>query len=220
LNAVLNDLIRDRQPPEVIEAARRKQPETDQDVPAPDLEKASGEVRKFFVLDAERALEALAGLSAKLDYLDDAEMKSYVVAVHGLKSSLANIGEMELSGLAFKLERAGQERDIAVVAEETPLFLSELRGVIAKVKPRPEHDAEYEETEASEEDTAYLREKLLALKAACAAYDKKTAKALLDELRQKTWPAKTKNMLDAIGLHLLHSAFKKAADAAEAAACR
>jgi hypothetical protein len=60
----------------------------------------------------------------------------------------------------------------------------------------------------------YLHEKLSALKTACAAYDKKTAKGMLADLRQKKWSHSTKETLDSIAEHLLHSEFEKAADIA------
>jgi CheY-like chemotaxis protein len=211
LNAVLNNLIRDKQPAEVIEAARRKKEGKKIAAPAPKAPELS-RMAEFFLRDAEQTVEVLENICARWDFVDDADLKSYVINVHGIKSSLANIGETELSGGALKLEKAGRDQDIAVMSAETPAFLSALKAVIAKIKPRPEYAAEI-----SDEDAAYLRKKLIAVQAACAAYDKKTAKAVLNELRQKPWPSRTVSLLEAISAHVFHSAFQKASDAAKEA---
>jgi HPt (histidine-containing phosphotransfer) domain-containing protein len=208
LNAVLNDLIRDRQPPEVIEAERREKAGKETADPAPKAPELS-RMAEFFLRDAEKTALALEKICARWDIVDDADLKSYVINVHGIKSSLANICETALSGVALKLEKAGRDQDIAVMSAETPAFLSALKAVIAKIKPRPEYAAEI-----SGEAAAYLREKLLAVQAACAAYDKKTAKAVLNELRQKPWPSRIVSLLEAISTEVFHSAFQKAADAA------
>jgi CheY-like chemotaxis protein len=220
LNTVLNNLVRDRQPPEVVEAARREKKRKKAAAPAQGREREAAETPKasgpspspmaeFFVRDAEKAVEALEGILGKGAAAEEADLRSFVVSVHGIKSSLANIGETGLSGRALELEEAGRERDMVVISAETPAFLSALKAHIAKIKPRPEYAEEI-----SAEEAAYLRGKLSAIQAACAAYDNNAAKAALDELRQKTWPSRTADRLEAVAGHLLHSAFKKAADAA------
>jgi HPt (histidine-containing phosphotransfer) domain-containing protein len=133
---------------------------------------------------------------------DDAHM--FVISVHSMKSTLATIGEPELSALAGRLEQAGRERDTAVISSETPAFLDALRAVVARVTPREDDD---DRGETTDEDRAYLRERLRALKAACLAYDKKAAKDTLNELQQKAWPRPTRELLDTIAGHLLHSKF-------------
>jgi len=127
-----------------------------------------------------------------------------------MKSALANIGETKLSDTALKLEQAGREQNIAVITAETPAFMDALRLLIDKYKPAGNDDI----IEVSDDDMVYLRNKLLDIKTACQTFDITAAKDALGSLRQKTWPRYINGMLDEISVHLLHSAFKKAADAA------
>ena len=219
LNAVLNHLIRDKQPPEVLEEARREQREkARKDTAVIGRETArESEGKKIFISDAEKALNLLEGLSSRLDSPPDADIESFIIAVHGMKSALANIGEKELSEAALKLEEAGKGRDFALMSDRTPAFMDALRALIEELKPR-EESVDVSDGEISDEDRAFLREKLLAVKAACAAFEKDAAKTALSELHQKTWPRRIAAALDEISVHLLHSAFKKAAAVAENAA--
>jgi CheY-like chemotaxis protein len=201
LDAVLNRFIRDKQPHEVIEAARQEQRQE-----APEIKDMS-EIHKFFIVDAENAIRVIEETCAKLP--DAQAVDSYVIAVHGMKNVLANIGEAELSSAALRLEQAGNERNIDVITEETPAFTDALRFLIDKYRP-----ANNEDTAISGEDTVYLRDKLLEIKTACEAFDVTAAKETLDTLRKKTWPRYVNETLDEISVHLLHSAFRKAAAAA------
>ncbi|MCL2003602.1 MAG: ATP-binding protein [Oscillospiraceae bacterium] len=213
LNLILNELIRNRKPPEVVAAARRDFEMNHKRDTAPPVknEALEAELRRYFVLDAENAVAVLDALYAKMPELDGEDEEEYIVTVHGMKSSLANIGEPALSGVARRLEDAGKTRDMAAIAEETPAFISALRELLGKYAKK--------ETAAgaalSDEDMAFLREKLGGFLAACESFDRPAAKAILDELRQKAWPAHIAGALDGVGTHLLHSAFKSAMDAAE-----
>ena len=123
-----------------------------------------------------------------------------------MKSALANIGEPELSAVAFELEQAGRDKNTAVMSAETGAFLDELRGVIGKLALK----GEGEDNEATDADIGYLSEKLLAVQEACSTYDKKTAKSMITELREKAWPRHTKELLSAISEHLLNGDFEEA----------
>jgi len=205
LDAVVKSFIRDRQPHEVIEAIRREQRKIAQEI------SNASEIEKYFVLDAERAIKVIGEIYPKLHTSDAAVIDSYITAVHGMKSALANVGETELSGIAFKLEQAGRKQNITLITEETPAFTDALRVLIDKYKPAENN----EPVEISGEDTVYLRDKLLEIKTACEAFDITAAKNALANLRQKTWPHSVNMTLDEISVHLLHSAFKHAAAVAE-----
>jgi CheY-like chemotaxis protein/HPt (histidine-containing phosphotransfer) domain-containing protein len=209
LNTILNHLIRDKQPPEVVDAARREMLEKRKKEAAASEQKTvqESEMKRFFISDAGKAVNVLEEMSSRLNAPGDADVESYIIAVHGMKSALANIGESELSGTALKLERAGRDRNFAVMSDKTPSFIGALRALIEKFKPQEESGG----LTVSDEDMAYLREKLLAVKAASLAFEKDAAKTALNELKQKTWPRRTIEILDEISAHLLHSAFKKAA---------
>jgi signal transduction histidine kinase len=209
LNALLNRMVRDKQPPEVIEAARRQYNATRVDSretrPTVDPQLAS-----IFVRDAGRVAAALEAMHIN-QYRRDDDVQLFVVNVHAMKSALANIGEAESALLAHKLEQAGRKKDIAAMSQETPDFLDALREAIAKFAQREEEAGNGME----DGDLAYLREKLLAIHAACAAYDKKAAKDALAALRQKAWPRSIREQVDAIAGHLLHSDFAEAVALAE-----
>jgi HPt (histidine-containing phosphotransfer) domain-containing protein len=157
-----------------------------------------------FLRDASRSLAVLGTLCTQQGAWSDEDLQSYTVNIHGIKSALANIGERELSSRAFSLEQAGRTRDLAVMASDTPDFLQALQEVITRLTPQ-------EAGATCDGDPAYLRATLPALQAACAAYDKKAARALLSDLGQKAWPRPTQKLLDSIAGHLLHSEFKKIA---------
>jgi CheY-like chemotaxis protein/two-component sensor histidine kinase len=206
MNAILNKYVRDRHPPEVVEAARRQKNDTDGRTAAPRPQTlADPKLAKIFIRDASTSLAVLEALREKQDAsYSDEDIRAYIVNTHGIKSALANIGELELSALASKLEQAGRDRDSTLMASETPAFLDALRKLIVNITPK-EAD---ESSDITDEDRVYLREKLLELKAACVAYNKKVARDTLTEIEQKAWPRPTGEMLDAIGEQLLHSKFK------------
>jgi hypothetical protein len=70
--------------------------------------------------------------------------------------------------------------------------------------------------EVSEEDLAYMRKMLQAVKEACAGYDIDAAMAVMSELKQKSWPGEYGGLIDTISMHLLHSDFDEAGAACTA----
>ena len=214
LNLFLNDFIRNKKPREIVEAAQREQSERNKAILSggeqrPSMAESS-EMERYFILDAENVLHILTKLNKKNSDLNDKEMNSYIVAVHGIKSALINIGETELSNTALRLEKAGKERDFAVLSDETPVLMKALKSLIEKFKS---HKTEQEDR-ISEEDRVYLGKKLIQIRAACAAFDIIAAKATLYDMKQKNWPPEIRAVLDEIAVHLLHSEFEKAAAAA------
>jgi len=134
MNSILKDFIRDKQPPEVIEAARLEQTQRSAKVKKTTL----SELEEIFLIDAGNAVNLLEGLYARINELGEKDMELYRVTVHGSKSALNNIGETELSETARKLEMAAKENDVAVLSNETPAFISELKAVIDKLSVNSE----------------------------------------------------------------------------------
>jgi CheY-like chemotaxis protein/two-component sensor histidine kinase/HPt (histidine-containing phosphotransfer) domain-containing protein len=211
LNAALNKLIRDKQPHEVIEATHLQACDSSNNADAkaehPQLDP---QLAASFARDADRSLVALEAAYANGANSTDESLHLYTINAHAMKSALANIGETGLSASAFRLEQAGRNRDRGVISAETPAFLDALRAVVKKITPQEED--EYSETR---DDQEYLREKLLALHAMCAAFDIGAAENALAALKQKTWSRQTKNALNTITEHLLHSDLDEAADIAK-----
>jgi signal transduction histidine kinase/CheY-like chemotaxis protein len=170
LNAMLNKMIRDKQPFEVIDAARRQKAarKAAQETPPP----AALLANEIFVRDTERAIATL---------------------------------EMICKNEALKPEQAGQDRDIAMIIAETPRFIESLRKVSEKLI------ADVQGGEPEDEDIGFLHEKLRIVHKACEERDKQTAKAVLVELKRKTWPRTTKDLLNTIVQNVLKDNFDEAA---------
>ena len=214
LNAVLNRLIRDKQPPEVIEEARqraeiRMQDSNVKQQPKPDIDPKLSEL---FVQDARETLKQIEAFLDKGGACNDDDIQSYVISVHGIKGALSYVHEPELMSFADKLERAGKSGNIALISTETPTFFEKLRALVLKLTPQEE---EGEEIELSDNETAYLREKLLIIKAACEVFDQKHARKALSELREKTWPPKIRQLLGKMAEQLINGDFDDVTSAAD-----
>jgi HPt (histidine-containing phosphotransfer) domain-containing protein len=203
----LKRFVRDKQPQEIIDAAHREKG-------GYQIYTANGngklsvtpEFIEIFVRNAERLAAELEEIQKNDGVYKDEDLCLYTINTHSLKTMLANAGEKALSAAALKLEQAGREKDTAVITKETHGFLNELRAVIRKFTPQNEGETG---GETGDEETEYLREKLLAIKGACEAYNRKTAKAAITELRQKEWSRETTEILEKMAEHLLNGDFDK-----------
>jgi signal transduction histidine kinase/DNA-binding response OmpR family regulator len=206
LNVVLNKLIRDKQSAEILDEARRQK----------NTLYASGrhnlaidpQLAEFFVRDGEKAYAILENIY-KNNFNDPDDLLKYIINIHAMKSSLANIGESGLSDEALELEQAGRDQNINLILKGLPDFLVSIRKVIDKLKPQEEFAEEIPIINA--EDIAFLQEKLTAIQTACVSFDKKSAKEILAEIKEKTWSKATRDKLSAISECLLHSEFEEAA---------
>ena len=212
LNEVLNKLIRDKQPPEVLEAAKRQAESNKQkaagDLPLPEI---SPKFTEVFLRDASKAIDALNAVNEKDGVYDEEDIRSYIIYTHGIKSALTVIGQMRLAAAALKLELLGREGNNEAIAEEIPAFLDSLRALVRELKPTNETG----DGEEISENQPYLRKKLLEAKAACEVYDAEAAEDIVIELRGKIWPKQTQAFLAAIANDLLHGDFEEVANAIE-----
>jgi len=196
LNTVLKKYIRDKQPPEVLEAARMRMKDSVYFADGAAQPSVSPQLAEFFVKDAVNAVELMKNMSSPYS---DEDLQLYTTTVHAMKTALANVGELKLSSFASNLEHAGLRRSVDAIASETPVFVSELQKIIDKLTPQKAEDG----AEAEEGDYTYLLEKLSAVKKSCIIFDKKTAKGILIELRNKIWPPKVKELLGDMAEQLL-----------------
>jgi len=214
LDSVLTKLIRDKQPPEVIEAARRHHGNSEHGHNAALPQIDSLFLQESFVRDAARAVALLEGLgqNREAEWIDnDMDLREFTIMVHGIKSSLRNIGEAELSDLACKLETAGRERDARVITAQTPVLLDKLRLLLEKMTPK--HN-----TDGVDDDIEGLRGKLQAIREVCAAYNRKGALEILSGIT-KNCSKETRAAADHIIELVQQSDFEEAeAAAAEYAA--
>ena len=200
LNSILNRLIRDKQPPEIIAEARKQSLAGSRTPQQADAGKLPAEA---FLRDAKKAIAALEALSDKNDYGDEGNLRSYVINTHGIKSALANMGNMELSAVAMKLEMAGRGGDLETITSATQVFLEALRAFTEVIKARNEENIGGENIE----NNPLLKEKLLVIRAACENYDEIVADRELAILRKIAWQPEIKALLDTISDKLLHSDF-------------
>jgi len=201
LNMVLNKLIRDKYPPEVVSAAR-KQKELVAGRKKP--QEIDSQLLAFFISDAKKAIGVLEAIYLnKCRRSDDVSM--FIINVHAMKSALANVGEKELSGEALTLEQVGRDNDIKLLLEKLPFFLESLYKVIAKFEER-----EQKIKKEGFGDYSQLKEKLIEIRTACVDYNKKAAKDFLTELKSKEWSEPVNEQLDILSEFLLHSDFDEA----------
>jgi CheY-like chemotaxis protein/nitrogen-specific signal transduction histidine kinase len=204
LNSSLNKFIRDKQTAEVIEKARLERTELIKFAAIKPQLSAGSELARIFTRDAEKAIAVLESVNCH----KSGDLQMFIINIHSMKSALANIGESDLSAVALKLEYAGRAGDIDAVTTGTPLFLEALRAVVKRVNPKKEEGVTVIE---SAEDKMYLREKMIVIRDACAAYDKKTVKDALAVLKEKAWSLRTKELLEKLSELILHSEFDEVA---------
>jgi len=203
MDSILNKFIRDKQSPEVIDEVRRQYALSK--IGAYNTEfKMSSTMELAFARDARKKLLIMEAISKNINTATEKDLRSFTFNANAIKSVLANVGERSLSQAAYELEMAGKDGNRAVILADTPVFLENLREIIEKIESN-------EDTTASdEEDTAYLRTKLLEFRHACTIYDKKSAKDVLTELYSKRWSHPTKKFLATLSELLLHSDFEEA----------
>jgi HPt (histidine-containing phosphotransfer) domain-containing protein len=205
LNATLNRLIRDKQPRDVIKAAREQSEKMSKLKDVRDIS-VDANLSEIFVRDAKKALTVLENANNN-GFRGTDDINLYVITVHAMKSALANVREKALSEKARKLEEEGRNNNSSFLLTETPEFIKSLREVIEKLSPKQD-DASMDIMDENAEDVKkWLGEKLLSIKEAAESYDKKTIKAAIAELRQKNWKPAVKEKLDALSEYLLHSDF-------------
>ena len=206
LDIYLMRFIRDKQPAEVIEAARHA---IQVNVSADEF---TDSLKPFFLLDAKKAISVLEPLMFRQE-IDSASCKMLVITTHAMKSALFNIGYAELSREAAALEQAGRNKNEEAIRKLTPPFLESVREIIQDFSQDCEDKAP-----DFDDDTVFLRERLFAISDACEAYDQKIVSDLLNELRSKPSSRQTRSLLDTIDGYLLLSEFEDAAIAVRQAA--
>jgi CheY-like chemotaxis protein len=204
LNAVLIKFVRDKQPAEVIEAARNEK-----------IEAGSSNgtnidliLLESFIRDAKKARDVIEEMCA--EFKNEKVLRKYTIIIHGIKSSLWNIGENELAELALKLEAAGREKNIEMLTISTPVFLVKLNELLENLESKLGENSE----DQFDEDIEDLHNKLLVIQTMCADYNRKGALDTLAEIKKCS--KETKLVLNKIMGHVLHSEFDEAENTAAA----
>jgi len=203
LNSTLNKFVRDKQPDNVVEEARRQKENL---ANASQYSSLSKQLIEFFLRDAKKSASVLETIYVNKGRRSD-DLSMFIINIHGMKSALANVGKDDLSDHAARLEQAGREKNIKYILAELPSFLDQLYNVMSKL------EEEYKTANANENDADFdpqlLKEKLLSMRTSCAIYNKQAAKNVLKELKEESWSSSTMEMLNKISEYLLHSEFEE-----------
>jgi len=213
IDLLLNRLIRDNQPAEVITAARQKMRKRERDTENRIIQKAifHEELVAAVARDIKNAITILEDILFKMNALGVVDTELYTVTIHGVKGSLSNIDEVDLISAARKLEKAGINKRINVIMTETPSFIQALKAFIVRTKPAQISDS----VDISEDDTVFLMKKMSEFKKACEVFDIRTARSAMADLKRKTWPPEIKNTIDELFLYLTRGDFSKVVSEAE-----
>ncbi|MBR3308055.1 MAG: response regulator [Lachnospiraceae bacterium] len=121
-------------------------------------------------------------------FLKDGNIKDYTIKVHALKSGAALVGAGELSAMAARLEKAGDEGDLAVIERDTP----ELLALYSSYADRLAFLEEEEDEEAPEIEEDKLHEAYAAIREFLEAFDLDGAEDVLDMLKAFSIPKNEK----------------------------
>ncbi|MCL2618809.1 MAG: hypothetical protein FWD98_07135 [Defluviitaleaceae bacterium] len=163
----------------------------------------SGKLVESFLIDAQKSFAVLEPLLGQ--ELDASALKAYTIQTHAMKSALTNIGNFELAAIAGVLEDAGRDADVGTIEERTQSFLQAVREVVGVLQSKHK-----DQTPDEAEDTAALREQLMAVSTACEMYDMRV-KDTINTLKQGKLSRKTREALAEIEKHLLMSDYDDAA---------
>ena len=209
LDAMLNKLIRDKQPPEVRENALQQMNKEGNNAVEFDIQlRDDPELINSFKQDVRRALGILDEILEKTGWTDDeSHMQRYITAVHGVKSILACFGEQKLSDIALSLEVGGRERDTNLIKNDTPGFIIALRDVLQGLEDETEN-----KSGGSDDDIDKLKEAFFTITEFCEDYDRKGVLDIIAGIGGCS--AATSAVLDKIKEFVQHSDFDEAGEAA------
>jgi HPt (histidine-containing phosphotransfer) domain-containing protein len=151
-----------------------------------------------FIRDARNAAALLGRHEAEND------LHTFIITVHGMKCSLWNVGERDLSEKANDLEQAGRNNNLEFINNNIHGFLEELKIITERLEAECINKADdYTIIEPHE-----LDEKLLAVKEMCADYNRKGALDLLAGIKAGSEAASA--LIIQVREHILHSDFEEA----------
>ena len=206
LEVLLNRLIRDKQSPEVLALARQEMRKRKAGANRSPYQKTQifDKLVAAAVRDAESAVNVLEDVLHRMDAPDDEDIDLFTTTVHGIKSSLGNIDEIEISDAARGLEKAGTNKDVSAILAEAPSLIGALKGFIENSKPAYTDDI----AEASFDDAIFLLEKMYEIKKACRTFNIRDARTVMVELKKVSWPQNLRDMIDEISVNLIRGDFE------------
>ncbi|MCL1881384.1 MAG: ATP-binding protein [Oscillospiraceae bacterium] len=232
LDALFIKFIRDKQPADVLEKSKKDKENSPNHkrgtFPILDMD----EIKKYFVEDAKNAIAVFGEFivcanpsnSENPPEITDAQFKNYTVSAHGMKSALLNVGEVELSKKAARLEKAGEFHRLETIIKGTPLLMGELERLIdsfatKKSKPSKPEEVEKENQQikvlsGNYDSKEMLRANLTEIATACDNFNSSDALNALANAKRLELPDSIQEKLDKIDAKLLESDFEIAANVA------
>ena len=115
------------------------------------------------------------------------EHKDFTVKVHALKSSARIIGARELSELAAKLEKAGDEKDIPVISNDAPKLLEMYEALFTRMKELKK-GAEDRNPKIPSMSMEEVAEALEAVREMASSYDYDSIRYIIDTISSRGVP--------------------------------
>ena len=157
-----------------------------------------------FLHDANRESRSLSGLLQK-QMFDEKSFEDFRISVHGLKSACANVGLMDLSELALRLELASKDRDQNYLMTQTPFFLVRLSEAVSEFSKR---SVPHDEVSSSSIDFELFTTMLLRLAEECEAFNAKKVKETIKQMENMECTARMRGFLSETRQLLLHADFE------------
>ena len=162
MNAVMNKFVRDKQPPEVIEASRRKKNRNTKPIKGSGIHPQAdtyneatsillGMNKKILGLDIVKGLERYNGdedvylkilhsysidvrsMLSCIDTVNEDRLAEYKVKVHGIKGASFDIYAEQIGNDAEKLEEAAKVRDLGYIEKHNASFVEAVREFIDNI---------------------------------------------------------------------------------------
>jgi predicted house-cleaning noncanonical NTP pyrophosphatase (MazG superfamily) len=211
MNIILNKFIRDKQPPEVIEAARQEaltekqdnqgnvEQQTDEDVKesvaskevagldiVKGLERYHGDEKTYLKILSSYAKSVRSMLEAVETVAED-EIADYKIKVHGIKGASYDIFAEEIGKEAELLEHAAVAGDLELILERNPGFLEATGNFLDDID---DVLSLFIEDDTSKPKLARPNSDLLSkLLEACKVYDMGTAETVMAQIDEYQYTA-------------------------------
>jgi CheY-like chemotaxis protein len=208
LDLVLNELIREKQPPEVIEAARKQRGNKLADEYVVPDAVINPVLLGAIIRDIFKSVDFLSKICKDEGWANKEEnLKDFTITVHGVSGSLTRLGELKLAEAAKNLEFGAKARKIALLTAAAPDFLKRLNALLTK---HGEHTGAVADSRDS--GTTVLRSKFLEIEQLCAELDRKGVLDVISSI--SNYSEDTRAVLESIKNHVRHSEFEEAGNEA------
>ena len=226
LNLILNRLVRDNYPDDVVQEARAQWREQ-ADEPDLDADITDPKMLRIFLRDIQAAIMDIKALTSD-KHLSAASMcHDLRTAAHKIKGILGSMGSKKLAIHADTLEQLAKEGKAPAIAKSLPWFMSELDKLTQELSERleAEQQAEVEAQVQVQTEPTYrgstatrpdqyadlmseeVQELLAMLQTACEDYDIDSIENVLSTLTRQTLGTGASPLADKLHDHLLRSEF-------------